>query len=464
MSSWKALAAKEATRQNCRLDIVLATVEAETGGTNIAGDSGNALGYGQVWPQWHMDKFIAAGAELGISVPPDMPGLTALVLGNDLYSMAVAVKAIKSFWESASGNWHDFTLAYVGSGIPSSDYSRREKIWLKYQDTSAVTDPINVPDLTSNYEVLANSGKWGGILYGRRYRVIVRVGGGDTALDVSDLRCTFKIVKTFSTEPNYSEISIYNLNANTENALIQEGNRIILEAGYAGDQYGLIFDGDIIQPIRDKEEGVTYKLTLVSVDGDRFLNTGLVNFSLAKGQTARNTVTECAARAESPVQIGSVSSSIGAVQLPRGKVIFGLARDVLRQVAQSENATFYVNDGQVNIVRVTDLPEGEIIDLSPASGLVGVPAQGEYGVTAKCLLNPRININTLVHIDNSLVRARQQQIGQPVRNLDNDGIYRVIKVTHVGDTRGDEWYTEIETVTQAGILPSMVTSPNMSAW
>lgn len=301
------------------------------------------------------------------------------------------------------------------------------------------------------------------LLYGRRYRVIVSNNDG-TALDVSELKCSFKIVKTIAMEPNYSEISIYNLSAETENSIIREGNRVVVEAGYEGSQYGLIFDGTILQPIREKEDGVTFKLTLIGLDGDRFLNFGIGSFSLARGITPQRIVEACASQASNPIEIGSISEGLRNQQLTRGKVVFGLAGDYLRQLAQSENATFYVNDNKVNIIKASDVDLDGMIELSPSSGLVGVPSQNEYGVTAKCLLNPRINLNTMVHIDNQLVRTMQQNIGQPVRGLDNDGIYRVIKITHSGDTRDNEWYTEIETVTQNGYLPSMIANPNMSMW
>jgi hypothetical protein len=101
--------------------------------------------------------------------------------------------------------------------------------------------------------------------------------------------------------------------------------------------------------------------------------------------------------------------------------------------------------------------------LSPSSGLIGVPDQLNYGVHGKCLLNPRVKLNSLIHIDNSLIRA--QQASQTAQyTLDNDGIYRVIKVTYIGDTRGNDWYTEFETVSQAGKIPSMLSDPSGSMW
>jgi hypothetical protein len=471
-ANWQALARAEAQYQLCDSNIVLATVDAETGGNNILGDYGNALGFGQVWPSQWPSAFQYAANRFRLDLPDTLEGKQQLTLSNDAFSMAVAVYVIKSVWGSTGKDFRQFTLHYVGPAIPDADYQRRYNIWLKYQSGGGQADTtgtsggasspigsqfsVNIP--SSNYGIVADSQQFGNILYGRRYRVIVSNPNG-TALDVSQLRCSFKIQKTIMQQPNFSSVTIYNLAPDTENSIIQEGNRIVIEAGYEGEQYGLIFDGDIVQPIRDKEDGVTYRLTLYSLDGDRMMNQGFVGFSLLKGQTARSAIENVVSQVKIPTQLGSISDSLSDTKLSRGKVVFGLAKDYLRQLAQSQDATFYVEDGRVNIIRAADLPEGEILDLSPSSGLIGVPAQSEYGVSFKCLLNPHIKINSLVHIDNSLIRAQQFQLGQVIRNLDNDGIYRVISVTHSGDTRGDDWYTECQTVSQAGgAIPGMIST------
>lgn len=475
-TNWVNLATAEAQTQGADLNIVLATIEAETGGRNVLGDGGNALGYGQVWPYWHKDAFQYAANRYRIEWPSTLAEQQQLTLSNDGFSMAVAVYVIKRIWNGQGKDFRKFTLAYVGPKIPDSDYQRRYKIWLKYQGDSGQTvvtgggwdltmtgqfDGVNIP--ASNYGIVANSQKFGNILYGRRYRVIVSNASG-TALDVSQLRCTFKISKTILQQPNLSEVTIYNLSPDAENSLIQEGSRVIVEAGYEGDQYGLIFDGDIVQPIRDKEDGVTYRLTLRAMDGDRFMNYGFVGFSILKGQTSRSQIDNIISQVQMPINRGLISDSFSHATLPRGKVVFGLARDYLRQLAQSQDATFYVEDNKVNIIKATDLPPDEIFDLSPESGLIGVPAQNENGVSFKCLLNPRIKINSLVHIDNSLIRSQGYQAGQVIRNLDSEGIYRVISITYTGDTRGDDWQCECETVSQAGLMPSMMSTATANPW
>ncbi|MFC3768355.1 phage protein [Paenibacillus sp. GCM10012303] len=482
MSNIKNLAIAEADYQGADRNIVLATIEAETGFRNILGDNGNALGPGQVWPKWHMDAFRYAADKYRHTLPSELAGLQKLTLSDDAFAVCVTVYVIKRVWNGSGHDFRQFSLSYVGPAIPDSDYTRRYNIWLKYQgggNTLASFQPgstfaggtsqtsssqfsgVTIP--ASNYGVVANSQRFGNVLYGRRYRVIVSNANG-AALDVSQLRCTFKIQKTILQQPNYSEIAIYNLSPDTENSLIREGNRIIIEAGYEGEQYGLIFDGDVIQPIRDKEDGVTYRLTLYALDGDRFSTQGFVGFSMVKGQTSRSVVENIVSQAQIPSQLGSISDGFTNSELTRGKVVFGLAKDYLRQLAQTQEASFYVEDGKVNIVRATDLPEGEIFDLSPASGLIGVPAQSEHGVTFKCLLNPRIKINSLVHIDNTLIREQVYQQGQVVRGLDNDGVYRVIGITYKGDTRGDDWECECQCVSQAGLMPSMMSTATGNPW
>lgn len=281
----------------------------------------------------------------------------------------------------------------------------------------------------------------GNILYGRRYRIIVGTGNG-RGTEVSKLHCTFNIEKSMNETPNYSEAVIYNLSAQTENAFIKSGERIVIEAGYEGDHYGLIFDGDIIQPLRDKTDGTTYTLTLIAQDGDLFLNGGVINTSMKAGQTQRNIVNELTLKSSEKIQTGSISENLKDSRLARGKVVFGLARDYLRQISKSANATFYVNDRKVEIVKPNDLPQGRVIDLNAKSGLIGTPEQFDAGIKGKCLLNPFINLNTFIHVDNSSVRLEKAQRGESVKQLDQDGVYRIIKLNHVGDTRGDTWYTE----------------------
>lgn len=298
-------------------------------------------------------------------------------------------------------------------------------------------------------------------LYGRRYRILVEVSAGQY-LEVSEMRCAFEIVKTAFMEPNQSIVTLYNLSPNTENTIIKEGSSVIIEAGYNGSQYGKIFEGNILQPLRSKENGTDYVLKLVSMDSDRYLAYGLVGVSLVAAQSARDAVTACASKASIQAEIGQLD--LNEVKYPRGKVLFGAPKDYLKQIAQTNNSTFYMNNGEINIVAAKGVPKGEIIELSPDSGLIGSPQQTELGINFVSLLNPLLDINSLIRIDSSKIAGYQYQPGKPVRSLDREGIYRIIKITHEGDTRGDDWYSRCEAISQTGLLPNMMTSDAISPW
>ncbi|NFG60033.1 hydrolase [Clostridium botulinum] len=262
---------------------------------------------------------------------------------------------------------------------------------------------------STNYEITKGSEKEGDSLFGRRYRITVSDNQGN-ALDISQLHCLFEITKTIQMEPNLSIITVYNLNVKTENAIIASGKRVTVEAGYEGSQFGLIFDGDIIQCINSRDDGTTCKLEIIALDSDRAINFDIVNFSIVRGQTQRDIVNHMSNTASNSINLGSISEKLNGQKLSRGKVVFGKASDYYRQIAKSNDLQFYMDDGSLNLISMGDLPEGEIFDLSPKSGLVGTPEQSDYGVNGKCLLNPQIKLNSLIHVDNKLVRAKRIDI------------------------------------------------------
>lgn len=269
------------------------------------------------------------------------------------------------------------------------------------------TETITVE--ATNYEIVKGSEKEGDALFGRRYRITVSDNQGN-ALDISQLHCLFDIIKTIQMEPNMSVITVYNLNVKTENAIISSGTRVTVEAGYEGSQFGLIFDGDIIQCINSRDDGTTCKLEIIALDSDRAINFNIASFSIVKGQTQRDIVEHMSNAATNPVDLGSISQKLSGQKLSRGKVVFGKASDYYRQIAKSNDLQFYMDDGRLNLISMDDLPEGEIFDLSPKSGLIGTPEQSTYGISGKCLLNPQIKLNSLIHVDNKLVRAKRIEL------------------------------------------------------
>nr|DAP50303.1 MAG TPA: tail protein [Caudoviricetes sp.] len=327
--------------------------------------------------------------------------------------------------------------------------------------SSSSTSTTEISPSGEYYEIADLKGVTKDWLYGRRYRIIVDLGNGE-AFDVSNLRCEFSIVKSLYLKMQTSKITIWNLSPENENKLISSGQRIIVEAGYNGEFYGKIFEGNIIQPLRYKDNGVDYKLTLIAMDSDRFVSSAIIGVSEVAKQSRRNVVNDIASKASIPSQLGNVLQT--DFVYPRGKVMFGKASDYLEQIAKSEKARYYNDDGKVNIIDAGTIEEGYIFDLGSKTGLISSPVQNEYGVNCECLLNPMIRLNSLFHLDNSRVKGKEYEYGTPIRSLDVEGIYRVIEITYVGDTRGDDWKCSINAITQAGMLPDMALNGQTLIW
>ena len=145
-------------------------------------------------------------------------------------------------------------------------------------------------------------------LWMRKWKILVVDAQDKEALNVSDLHVKFTVKKSREIN-NYSTVEIYNLTAATEQKILKEGDRIIIEAGYEGylttsadgsiqeakdaegntqeKQYGVIFDGKIIYPSRRKENNTDYVLSLLCVDGANVLGKNFIAKTLNKGVNQR---------------------------------------------------------------------------------------------------------------------------------------------------------------------------------
>ncbi|MEW9924086.1 phage tail tip lysozyme [Clostridium butyricum] len=296
-------------------------------------EEGSGEGYGLFqWSYERKTQLRAYGTDLQHQLDffwSELTGENTSATGGTLQWSTRGNMSLDNFLKG-NGSVDDLTEAFctlwerAGTPMLGTRQEQANKYFSQYTGTTPTGDSANsqsdaITVEATNYEVVQGSEKTGDLLFGRRYRITVSDSNGD-GLDVSDLRCTFNITKTIQMEPNSSEISIYNLNAKTENTIMMNGKRVTVEAGYEGSQFGLIFDGDILQTIRDRENGTTFKLTIIALDSDRAINFDIANFSIVKGQTARSIVEHIVNKAQSPINIGSISEKLNGQTLTRGKV------------------------------------------------------------------------------------------------------------------------------------------------
>lgn len=294
---------------------------------------------------------------------------------------------------------------------------------------------------------MSNAGE---LLFKRVCKLLVSNQQGQ-ALDLSQLHIKFAVKRSDTQTPNMADIRVYNIDFATADLIKKEFTTVVLQAGYEG-SYGVIFKGNIKQVIAGRESATDTFIDIVSGDGDIAYNFAIVNQSLAAGSTPQDHL-EAAVKpmSDKGVTMGYQSQLQGA-GLPRGKVMYGTARDIIRNLADSNGCGWSIQDEKINFVKQSAYVPGEAVVLTSKTGMIGTPNQTNEGVDVKCLLNPFIKVGGRVKIDNALIaqlKVNFQVPGSPANNpppLNADGVYYVLVVEHQGDNRGVEWYTSLRTV------------------
>lgn len=284
-------------------------------------------------------------------------------------------------------------------------------------------------------------------------RVSLVLVSGTQALDLSEMHFRFRTVQADVETPNNCSIRVYNLSPDTVRQIRGEFSEVVLQAGYEG-TFGVIFRGTIKWFGIGREDQTTTYLDILAADGDLGYNYGVVSKTLDPGTTQAQAA-QVAIQAMPGLQAGTVAASTGGI-LPRGKVLFGMARDFIRTYANTHGYTWGIEQGRVNVVPLKRYTESEAVVLTSLTGLIGTPEQTPDGIKAKILLNPRLLPGGLVRIDNASINKLVQRDPKAAPVAYNswtalqflatttaDGLYRVFVTEHEGDTRGQAWYSEI---------------------
>jgi hypothetical protein len=282
--------------------------------------------------------------------------------------------------------------------------------------------------------------------YQRRAQVII--GKNGAGLSVTDARITFEVTKTVKATPNTALIKIYNLNATNEARAKTEFDEVILNAGYLG-AIDLVFRGNIkhVYRYRDGADRIT---EIEAGDGDHDYQRAVMNKTFAAGTDSTAIVAHAV---ETFAGVGGTVGGEMQVSGPariRGKVVSGNTRDALDDLARQVGANWSIQDGQLEVIGSNATRAGVAIVVTSDTGLLSAPEVSDKGIGVVCLMNPKIKINGALKLDNNSIKAKHKKqpdgkaANKPKKEnvrLDPDGVYKVIKLVHKGDTHGQDWTT-----------------------
>jgi len=232
-------------------------------------------------------------------------------------------------------------------------------------------------------------------------------------------------------------------------APIQQGMEVILKAGYANP--GIIWDGFVLQPMFDRINQTDFVITLhciVGLDENSRNTLGMV----FKAQTDQlEIVKQMAASCYHPLSAGFVAPGLAGKTFSRAKVVFGKPGKYFTEMARSNNMQWWLS--QKGLFNVGDLsknfPSTARYTFTPTTGIVGTPQQTQFGVNCRLLLNPNVVVTNppmAIKIDNTVIQQLQKNVGDlpsATSILSQSGTYVVVGARYTGDTRGNDWYTDV---------------------
>lgn len=317
--------------------------------------------------------------------------------------------------------------------------------------------------------------------FGRKYQVQVLFppdeGGNrevititDSAFEPEALRVTFDVYTVAWQAFWYADIAIYNLDQQTTNKIlgsgapvasqappIKQGMEVIVSAGYQNGNFGVIWDGFVLQPFWERVDVTDFKITLHCVVGLDLISQNSINKTYAAFTQQEEIVRGIANAAFRKIPVDTISKNLPQTQLPRGKTVFGSPAKYFTQAAEANDMQWWLSSRGLNMGKpdedLAEVSRDNIIVYTPDTGIVGTPQQTQYGVSFRVLMDPRIVVKKplmQVKIDNSTIRLQKWQINVLPGILDQDGIYVVAAARYLGDTRGQEWYTEVTGYTAVG--------------
>jgi hypothetical protein len=296
------------------------------------------------------------------------------------------------------------------------------------------------------------------------------------AFEPNALRFTFDINQLAFKAFWQAEIEIFNCDGQITSGpsagqmliadLITEGSIVTVKAGYQYD--GLpqtIWQGPVFQTIWDRVEVVDFRITLRCLLNRVLTTQNFINTTIPALSTQFDQAQFIASHSVTPIPVnGTQLQLLPTRRLPRGKSYFGSPHEFLHDIADDNGFLSWFAGNGFNMADLNQ-PVGPLVaTYAPATvlgsapakqpdgttlSLIGTPQQTQFGINFKVLLDPRLQIlSPLVQVGIQMQFIRQAAVQYPLpegqlppRPLVNQ--YTVVGVRHYGDSRGNNWYSEV---------------------
>ncbi len=259
---------------------------------------------------------------------------------------------------------------------------------------------------------------------------------GEEGILFDGFRIAWDVEKTSESNPNTCKVKIWNLNETSRSALEQEGAVMILEVGYNSipESVGgrvikdpiteILFSGDIkkVSTVKNGPDRIT---TLEGGDGEVALQDTNINKSFGANTPITSVFNQLIDK------LGVAKGTVKGIKnesFQNGLALTGLVKDQLDTLTKKQGLEWSIQDNEVQILPKDTSIDGQAIQLTSETGLVGTPIKREDGIEVTALLNPQIRPGRKIEII----------------SRDIDGVFVVKKAKYKGDNRQGQNVVQVE--------------------
>lgn len=275
---------------------------------------------------------------------------------------------------------------------------------------------------------------------------------------IKDIKVTFNIKNTLLGDASLATFQLYNVNSDTTALLTSHNCYFTFKTGYFSDiedSWDVLFYGEITNSY-ELRQGVDIVWNVWARNASTLLNLNYPNVAPIQTETGVKQVLEDLTKDASgikdkPTYLNGTDTVISEADKLPEYTPQGVFREEFDDLLDPLGLSWYVNFGELFVYDKTKSDptnlDGAAIPISAKTGLLTVPMVDYVGVKFTHLLKGSLKPNTVIDIAPNTVRY---ELGNKfyVKQYDKkkwraDGRFKIMEVTHIGDTRGDRWHTDV---------------------
>jgi hypothetical protein len=252
---------------------------------------------------------------------------------------------------------------------------------------------------------------------------------------IQDLRIKFDVKKSIFSNLNYCRVDISNLSQTTRNKITSDPSSLVrVKAGYVQNGGAInIGQGNISNVIHSLQNPDIIS-TIYSKDGFNSIIDNNISLSFKANTSLKSVIDAIAKDLKLPIKYAEYNQN---ATFKNGYSYLGSIPDALDQLGEQFRFKWSIQNGELMIIQNGGSNKNKSISLSANTGLIESPEliiktknldllnKNEYKITA--LLQPQLEAGDLIEVKSKVL----------------NGTFIVKELNHLGDTRGNEWYTKI---------------------